>query len=54
MNAVKYREVLNEDLLQSAHNVRLGQKSIYSLKHTAKIMLKWTRDTSLNVLEWPN
>ena len=55
MNGAKYREVLDENLLQSAQDLRLGQR--FNLqqhnnpKHTAKTMQEWLRDKALNVLE---
>jgi hypothetical protein len=55
MNGAKYREILDESLLQSAQDLRLGQRFTFQQgndpKHTAKTTL-WER--SLNVLEWPN
>lgn len=54
MNAAKYREALEENLLQSTRNLRLGWRFIFQhndLKHTDKTMLEWLRDKSLTVLE---
>jgi hypothetical protein len=45
MNGAKYREILDENLLQRAQDLRL---------HTAKTTHEWLRDKSLNVLEWPS
>jgi transposase len=51
------REILDENLLQSALDPRLGQMFTFQLddsKHTAKTTQEWLRDKSLNVLEWPS
>uniref|UniRef100_A0AAQ4QBR4 Tc1-like transposase DDE domain-containing protein n=1 Tax=Gasterosteus aculeatus aculeatus TaxID=481459 RepID=A0AAQ4QBR4_GASAC len=57
MNAAMYRDILDENMLQSALDLRLGQRFIFQqdndLEHTAKITKKWLRD-SVNVLEWPS
>ena len=52
MNGAKYREVLDENLLQSSQDLRLGQR-FNDPKHTAKTMQEWLRDKSLNVLGRP-
>uniref|UniRef100_A0AAZ3NWV8 Tc1-like transposase DDE domain-containing protein n=1 Tax=Oncorhynchus tshawytscha TaxID=74940 RepID=A0AAZ3NWV8_ONCTS len=58
MNGAKYREILDENLLQSAQDLRLGQRFIFqqnnNLKHTAKTKQDWLWDKSLNFLEWPS
>ena len=50
MNGAKYREILDENLLQSAQDLRLGRRFTFQQhnnpKHTAK--------TTLNVPEWPS
>ena len=57
MNGVKYREVLDENLLQSARDLRLWRRFTFlqanDPKHTAKTTQERHRDKSLNVLEWP-
>ena len=54
MNKAKYREILDENLLQSAQDLRLGPfQQDNDPKHTAKTMHEWLRNKSLNVLEWP-
>ena len=58
MNGAKYRETLDENLLQSAQNLRLGQRFTVQQdtdpKHTAKTMQEWFQDKFLNVLGWPS
>uniref|UniRef100_A0AAZ3RSQ3 Tc1-like transposase DDE domain-containing protein n=1 Tax=Oncorhynchus tshawytscha TaxID=74940 RepID=A0AAZ3RSQ3_ONCTS len=56
MNRAKYREILDENLLQNAQDLRMGQRFTLQQdnnpKHTAKTMQEWLQDKSLNVLEW--
>uniref|UniRef100_A0AAZ3QJ08 Tc1-like transposase DDE domain-containing protein n=1 Tax=Oncorhynchus tshawytscha TaxID=74940 RepID=A0AAZ3QJ08_ONCTS len=56
MNRANYREILDENLLQSAQDLRLGRRFPFQQdnnhKHTAKTMQEWLRDKSLNVPEW--
>ena len=58
MNGAKYREILDENLLMSAQDLRLGRMFTFhldnDLKHTAKTTQEWLWDRSLNVLEWPS
>ena len=58
MSGAKHREILDEILLQSSLDLRLGQRFTFQLdndpKHTAKTTQKWLLDKSLNVLEWPS
>ncbi|KAG2466461.1 TCB1 transposase, partial [Polypterus senegalus] len=58
MTAAMYRDVLDENLLQSAPDLRLGRRFIIQQdndhKHTAKISKEWLQDNSVNVLEWPS
>ncbi|KAK3510100.1 hypothetical protein QTP70_026829 [Hemibagrus guttatus] len=58
MNAAMYRDILDENLLQSALDLILGRWFIFQKdndpKHTAKITKEWLRDNSVNVLEWPS
>ena len=58
MHGAKYREILDENLLQSTQDLRLGRRFTFQQdndpKHTAKTMQEWLRDKSLNVLEWPS
>jgi hypothetical protein len=58
MNRAKYREILDENLLQSAQDLRPGRTFTFQQdndpKHTAKTTQEWLRGKSLNVLEWRN
>ena len=58
MNAAMYRDILDENLLQSALDLRLGRWFIFQSdnnpKHTAKISKEWLQDNSVNVLESPS
>uniref|UniRef100_A0A8D0AC34 Tc1-like transposase DDE domain-containing protein n=1 Tax=Sander lucioperca TaxID=283035 RepID=A0A8D0AC34_SANLU len=58
MNAAMYRDILEENMLQSAPDLRLGRRFIFQQdndpKHTAKISKEWLQDNSVNVLEWPS
>jgi hypothetical protein len=57
MNRAKYRDILDENLLQRARDLRLGQRFNFQQnndpKHTAKTLQEWLWDKSLNVLKWP-
>ena len=58
INREKYREILDENLLQRAQDLRLGLRFTFQQdndpKHTAKTTQVWLREKSLNVLEWPS
>uniref|UniRef100_A0AAQ4PGD9 Transposase Tc1-like domain-containing protein n=1 Tax=Gasterosteus aculeatus aculeatus TaxID=481459 RepID=A0AAQ4PGD9_GASAC len=59
MNAAMYRDILDENMLQSALDLRLGQRFVFQQDNdpnlTAKITTKeWLRHNSVNVLEWPS
>ena len=58
MNVAKYREILDENLLQSTQVLRLRRRLTFQQdnnpKHTAKATQEWLRDKSLNVLELPS
>ena len=55
MNGAKYGEILDENLLQSGQNLRLGRRFTFQQendpKHTAKTTQEWLQDKSLTVLE---
>ncbi len=58
MNAAKYRDILDENLLQSAQDLRLGLRFTFQQdndpKHTAKITKEWLHNNYVTVLEWPS
>ena len=58
MNAAIYRDILDKNLLESALDLRLGQRFIFQQdngpKHGAKITKEWLWDNFVNVLEWPS
>ncbi|KAI2666432.1 Transposable element Tcb1 transposase [Labeo rohita] len=58
MNAANYRDILDENLLQSAQDLRLGRRFTFQQdndpKHTAKITKEWLHNNSVTVLEWPS
>jgi hypothetical protein len=51
MNRTKYREILDENLLQSAQDLRLGQRFTFQQdnnpKHTVKTTQEWLQDKPL-------
>ncbi len=58
MNAAKYRDILDENLLQSAQDLRLGRRFTFQQdndpKHTAEITKEWLHNNTVTVLEWPS
>uniref|UniRef100_A0AAZ3QZA8 Transposase n=1 Tax=Oncorhynchus tshawytscha TaxID=74940 RepID=A0AAZ3QZA8_ONCTS len=57
INGAKYREILDENLLQSTQDLRLGQRFTFqkdnNTKHTVNTTQEWPQDKSLNVLKRP-
>ena len=58
MNGAKYREILDENLLKTDKDLRLGRRFTFQQdndpKHTAKTTQEWLQDKPLNVFEWPS
>ena len=58
VDGVKYRKILEENLLPSARKLKLRRKFIFQhdhyLKHTVKPTLEWPKNKNINVLEWPS
>ena len=58
MDGAKYRRILDENLLESAMNLKLGRRFTFQqdkdLKHKAKATLECLNKKKMNVLEWPS
>ncbi|MBN3280925.1 TCB1 transposase, partial [Polyodon spathula] len=58
MDGAKYRQILEENLFQSAKDLKLGRKFTFQQdndpKHKAKATLEWLKNKKVNVLEWPS
>ncbi len=58
MNGAKYRAILEENLLESAKDLRLGRRFTFQQdndpKHTAKATTEWLKANRIQVLEWPS
>ena len=58
MNAAKYTDIHEENLLHSALDLRLWRRFAFQHdndpKHTAKRTKEWLRRKSVHVLEWPS
>ena len=58
MDGAKYRRILDENLLESDMNLKLGRRFTFQqdndLKHKAKATLEWLNKKKINVLEWPS
>ena len=58
MNGAKYKQILEENLLQSAKDLRLRRRFTFQQdndpKHTAKATLEWLQSKNMKVLEWPS
>jgi hypothetical protein len=57
MNGAKYREILDENLLQCTQDLRLGRTFTFQQdndpKHATKTRQELLRDMSINFLKWP-
>lgn len=58
MNGAKYRKMLEEILLESAKDLRLGQRFTFQKdndsKHTARAKKECIRYKHIHVFEWPS
>ena len=58
MDGAKYRRILDENLLESAMNLKLGRRFTFQqgndLKNKAKATLECLIKKKINVLEWPS
>ena len=56
MDGAKFRRILDENLFESAINLKLGLRftfhQINDPKHKAKAILEWLNKQKINVLEW--
>ena len=57
MDSAKYRRIVDENLLESAMNLKLDRRFTFQQdngpKHKAKTTLEWL-NKKINVLEWPS
>ena len=58
MDGAKYRTIFEENPLESAKDLRLGQRFTFQQdnepKHTARATMEWFRSKNMHVLEWPS
>ena len=58
MDGAKYRTILEENLSESAKDLRLGQSFTFQQDnkptHTARATMEWFRSKLIHVLEWPS
>ena len=58
MDGAKYRRILDENLFESAMDLKLGRRFTFQqdndMKHKAKATLEWLNKKKINVLEWPS
>ncbi|MCJ8737809.1 hypothetical protein PDJAM_G00028230 [Pangasius djambal] len=58
MDGAKYRAILDENMLESAKDLRLRQRFTFQQdsdpKHTARATMEWFRSKHIHVLEWPS
>ena len=56
MDGAKYRTILEENLLESAKDLRLGWSFTFQQdnepKHTVRAIMEWFRSKNMHVLEW--
>uniref|UniRef100_A0AAX7SKK8 Tc1-like transposase DDE domain-containing protein n=1 Tax=Astatotilapia calliptera TaxID=8154 RepID=A0AAX7SKK8_ASTCA len=58
MDGAKYRAVLEENLLESAKDLRLGRRFTFQQdsdpKHKARATMGWFKTKHIHVLDWPS
>lgn len=58
MNAIMYRDILNENLRKSVDSFQFENGWVFQQdndpKHTAKLTKKWFEDNNIDVLKWPS
>lgn len=58
MDGAKYRTILEENLMESAKDLRLGRRFVFQQdndpKHKAKSTMEWFKNKHIQVLEWPS
>ena len=58
MDGAKYRTILEENLLESVKDLRLGRsftlQQAKEPEHTARATIEWFRSKHIYVLEWPS
>uniref|UniRef100_A0A803JAD7 Tc1-like transposase DDE domain-containing protein n=1 Tax=Xenopus tropicalis TaxID=8364 RepID=A0A803JAD7_XENTR len=58
MDGAKYRAILEENLLESAKDLRLGRRFTFQQdnnpKHKARVTMEWFKTKHIHVLEWPS
>uniref|UniRef100_A0A8C7RFJ4 Tc1-like transposase DDE domain-containing protein n=1 Tax=Oncorhynchus mykiss TaxID=8022 RepID=A0A8C7RFJ4_ONCMY len=58
MDGAKYRTILEENLMESAKDLRLGRRFVFQQdndpKHIAKSTMEWFKNKHIQVLEWPS
>ena len=58
MDGAKYRTILEENLMESAKDLRLGRRFVFQQdndpKHKAKYTMEWFKNKHIQVLEWPS
>uniref|UniRef100_A0A8K9XYG5 Tc1-like transposase DDE domain-containing protein n=1 Tax=Oncorhynchus mykiss TaxID=8022 RepID=A0A8K9XYG5_ONCMY len=57
-DGAKYRTILEENLMESAKDLRLGRRFVFQQdndpKHKAKSTMEWFKNKHIQVLEWPS